>query len=540
MIMETTMKAFLGFFLSLTVILQLGTTLAAEESQRDWLQARKNGELARRAFLSCRDYVRGWLAHADPRSGLIPRNLTRDFYWNAQDAAADNYPFMVLTSALLNRELFEGRMKAMLEAERKLTTRKIGLPDDFLFRTQSFRRSDTDLSRLIFGASEYVKDGLLPLTEWLGPSLWSIRMKELVDAVLEQSNIETPAGLLPAVDHEVGGELMQALSRLAWMTGERRYRDMAFRLADYFLLHALPTANERLSLDDHGCEVIGGLAEAYVLAAGTDPERYPRYRERLYSMMDTILEFGCDRNGFFYMEINPVKGEILNDELTDNWGYDYNAFLTVAELDDHDPYRNAVRYALSNLPKVTGYPWEGDSADGYADSIESGLNLLNRIPVKEGFRWVDHETAHLMAKQGEDGVIAGWHGDGNYARTLQMYALWKTQGCRIEPWRADVSFGAITSGEEVLISLHSRWPWRGKLIFDRPRHRDTFRLPFDYPRLNQFPEWFTVEAQAYYRIENDGTLRTLHGGELLEGIPVELKGDSEGAEVRIRVGPQSR
>ena len=42
---------------------------------------------------------------ADPVTGLIPRNIndkpSKDI-WNAKDCAADNYPFMVLTAALLD------------------------------------------------------------------------------------------------------------------------------------------------------------------------------------------------------------------------------------------------------------------------------------------------------------------------------------------------------------------------------------------------------------------------------------------------------
>ena len=64
-------------------------------------------------------------------------------------------------------------------------------------------------------------------------------MLELVDAVLDHASVKTPVGLVPAADHEVGGEMMQVLSRLFWMTGKEEYRTAAFRLADYFLLHAL-------------------------------------------------------------------------------------------------------------------------------------------------------------------------------------------------------------------------------------------------------------------------------------------------------------
>ena len=515
--------------LSICCLITSHSALGADDEI--WGKVDRNGELAREAFLHCRDFVRGWLAHADPQSGLIPRNLTRDAFdafWNVQDAAADNYPFMVLTTALLDRQLYEGRMLEILQTEKRLTSRVGPLPDDFLFATQTFRYPEIDMSKIIFGASEYVKDGLLPLTEWLGPSPWRDRMVELVDGILEHATIETPVGVLPATDHEVGGEMMQALSRLYWMTGREIYREFAFRFADYFLLHALPTEQEKLSLDDHGCEVIGGLSEVYLIAAKTDRKRHKKYKKRMYKMLDRILEVGRNENGMFYMHINPITGKVLRDELTDNWGYDYNAYLTVAEVDGYEPYRDAVRFALENVHKHTGYPWERDIADGYADSIESGLNLLNRIPVASGFQWVEHETAHMLAKQRDDGIIEGWHGDGNYARTAIMFALWKTQGCHIEPWRADVSFGAMMHGDELWVTIRSHWPWKGKLIFDKSRHREYFNMPIDYPRLNQFPEWFTVDKDAHYKltviVDGEETNLTVPGTDLRDGYVIEIKG----------------
>jgi hypothetical protein len=534
--------SFFGGILLISAVLGLSAFGGTDTSNEDlWRRAERNGEQARRAFLRCRDYVRGWMAHADPKSGLIPRNLNRDPFWNAQDAAADNYPFMVLTSALLDRTLFGGEMRAMLEAERRLTSRVGPLPDDFLFETQSFRHNEVDMVRIIFGASEYVKDGLLPLTEWLGPSPWRDRMLELVDAVLDHASIKTPVGLVPAVDHEVGGEMMQVLSRLFWMTGKEEYRTAAFRLADYFLLHALPTEQERLSLDDHGCEVIGGLSEVYLLAAETDPARRTRYRKPLHELLDRILDIGRNPEGLFYMRINPVTGEVLHDELTDNWGYDYNAFLTVAKVDNHAPYREAVRFALENLYRSRGYPWEGGSADGYADSIEGALNLLNRVPVASAFTWIDNEIETMFTKQQDDGIIEGWHGDGNFARTALMYALWKTQGCRIDPWRADVSFGAIWIGEELWLSVRSKWPWKGRLILDRPRHREYFHLPSDYPRLNQFPEWFTAEKNGRYMLVYEGGRETIvYGKDLWQGVLIHSPGgDNSGVRIRVIPNPDS-
>ena len=116
-----------------------------------------------------------------------------------------------------------------------------------------------------------------------------------------------------------------------------------------------------------------------------------------------------------------------------------------------------------------------------------------------------------------------------------LFALWKTQGCRVEPWRADVSLGAELQGDELWISVQSSWPWKGKLIFDKPRHRENFNMPFDYARLNQFPEWFTVEKDKNYKLtviaDKDKTTLTVPGADLLDGYLIHRR-------VRIKVGAE--
>ena len=134
-------------------------------------QAHVNGKLVNEGFERCRLFVKDWLAHADPTTGLIPRNLYKDTdIWNAKDAAADNYPFMVLTAALTDQDLFQGRMMEMLESETRLTSRIDRLPDTYSFNKRDFDEPKVDLPSILFGSSEYIKDGLLPLTEWLGES----------------------------------------------------------------------------------------------------------------------------------------------------------------------------------------------------------------------------------------------------------------------------------------------------------------------------------------------------------------------------------
>ena len=73
------MKKALSFVFSMAVFL---STQAARASDSSWAQAEKNAGQSQKAIQFCRRYAHGWLAHADPSSGLIPRNLTGDAYWN--------------------------------------------------------------------------------------------------------------------------------------------------------------------------------------------------------------------------------------------------------------------------------------------------------------------------------------------------------------------------------------------------------------------------------------------------------------------------
>jgi len=139
-------------FASVNTILAAPT--AREEAQ--FAQARQNARVANEAFERCHRYVVGWLAHADPASGLIPRNLgeSRDF-WNGRDSAADNYPFMVLTAAMTDRPLMNGRLLDIMRTEQRLTSRVGRLPDDYSFSKQGWRREKFDLDATILNGEVF-------------------------------------------------------------------------------------------------------------------------------------------------------------------------------------------------------------------------------------------------------------------------------------------------------------------------------------------------------------------------------------------------
>lgn len=246
-------------------------------------------------------------------------------------------------------------------------------------------------------------------------------------------------------------------------------------------------------------------------------------------MLDRILEIGKNKHGLFYNWVNPQTGK-HDKGLCDTWGYNLNGFYTVYLIDKTDSYRLTVVKALGNLNAYyQDYKWEGSSADGYADSIEGAINLYNRESIPSVAKWLDSEIKVMWSKQQPNGIIEGWHCDGNFARTTIMYCLWKTKGLTIQPWRDDVIFGAVTSGNALKVAIRAERPWQGKLIFDLPRHKTIMKLPLDWPRINQLPEWFTVKSEKRYTVHNltSDSKTTYTGKQMSEGVIINLQPGTE-------------
>jgi hypothetical protein len=511
-------------------------------------KAADNGALAAEGFQRCEHFVQDWLTYADPASKLIPRNLHKDVdLWNANDCAADNYPFMVLTSFYTNQARFNGVMREMLKNERRLTSRVKSLPDDYSFSKKGFMHDEVNMGRIVFGTAEYCKDGLMPLTEWLGHSPWSERMMEMLRDLDEQIDVANELQFSVTVNTEVNGELLQVLSRVYWMTGEKRFLDWAVKIGDHFLLgegYPLKSVNN-LRLRDHGCELISGLCELYATLHYADKQKKETYRAPLYKLLDHVLDHGRNEDGLFYNAINPLTGQVLDKALSDSWGYNLNGYYTVFMVDGTQRYKDAVVKVFGNLNKYRNYNWENGSQDGYADAIESALNLYNRIPHAGVAQWIDSEIGVMWALQDSavvrypmavnarddwkrpgSGVIEGWHGDGNFARTTIMYNLWKSKGTYVQPLNHGVTLGGEMKGDSLILSLGSPSAnWDGKLYFDKARHSEVMKMPIDWPRINQFPEWFTVDPKKKYQVSFDGgqTNRRVTGDELLKGIKIDVK-----------------
>jgi hypothetical protein len=110
-----------------------------------------------------------------------------------------------------------------------------------------------------------------------------------------------------------------------------------------------------------------------------------------------------------------------------------------------------------------------------------------------------------------------------------MYCLWKTQGVTGQPWRNDLQVGSVYDDGELYIYLSAEKDWNGKIYFDLSRHQTILNLPIDWPRINQFPEWFTLQEARLYQVTDikNNESHQIPGHELKNGYAVELKPGQE-------------
>jgi hypothetical protein len=508
-------------------------------------KASANAAAAQEALLRSRRLMHAWLTHADPRTGLIPRNLNQP-QWVLKDSAADNFPFLVLTAHLTEPDTYHKVMLPMLEAEQRWTNRLDRLGDDFDFPTGSFAFKEPDMERIAFGNAEYIKDGLLILTEAMGPdSPWAQRMIAIVDDLFKHAPIPTPAGPIPTTNVEVCGDLLQVLSRLFFITGDARYLDFAIRIGDYFLLGSNhPTRDfKQLRLRDHGCEIVSGLCELYFALSHARPEKKKQYEPAIHEMLDRILQVGLNEHGLMYDWVEPASGK-NSGTVADNFGYNFNGFYTVFLVDGTTAYRDAALRGLASLDAhYRSFGWESadkdrplGSADGYADAIEGALCLMPFAPIESTQAWINSQIRILWSMQQPDGIIEGWHGDGNFARTSIMYALWKTQGARLDPWRPGVQLGAVRHDGKLYVTITAKEPWTGRVIFDQPRHLTHMKFPRYYPRINHLPEWFTPAPDASFTVHGLSSPAVWTGQQMHTGMPVTLTA-GQTMKLMIESGP---
>lgn len=488
-----------------------------------------NSILAQEAFQRAYRTLKAWEKVRDSETGLVPRAVhPKMAYWNAKDTAADLFPYLLLASHYLDKKNKHLWLKT-LSKEREICGK---MP--CTIRLRPTRVEEQDSSALIFGASEYAKDGLLALAERIGRGSWFDRLEEVMQALISSAQVQTKAGKICSSSSEVNGEMLQVLSRLYWATQKDEYLQMAELIAEAYLFEIIPNngylpvnvwnfakgdpESSHFRLRDHGSEIISGLTELYLLEKALGRPQAARYRKPLKKFLDVILGVGRTEDGLWHNSIDTRTQLVIDKGVVDTWGYILNAYHAFDMAEGTQSYASEIERTMRAAASRKSFPWEGQGQDGYADTIESMLYMLRWFDIPECHRWVDDEIELLFSKQFPSGFIEKWYLDGNFIRTSLLYATYKTQGLIPDPWREDVSLGAVydNNTKELYICLTANSPWKGVLRFDLPRHRDILNLPFDYPRVNATPEWFVVEPQEIYVIIDLNTsAKAIHSGKSL-------------------------
>ncbi|NUN96960.1 MAG: hypothetical protein HUU16_12370 [Candidatus Omnitrophica bacterium] len=514
-----------------------------------------NGRRAQEALARSHKTLHAYLKRLDPVTGLLPRRGGQDA-WYVRDSAADLYPFLVMAAWFTDRPVFEREMHAILRNEIRHSTRLGMLSDNVLPGGMGFEFPTLDVDRILFGSAEYMKDGLLPLTELLGHTAWFERMVGMADDLIRHATYETRFGQVPSLEAEVNGDVLQVLARLSWLTSKPEYLDQALRIADFYFKEVIPganglpvqkwdLANHRPALDffnfaDHGNEIAGGLAELVLLLKERGHPKLGEYRDPLVHFMDEILSCGLNEDGVWIGSIEAGTRKVRDPRHAHCWGYLFNAVYTTYLITGETRFPDAVRRALDSVTEKPTYLDDPEGSgrkygsNAYSDAIESAIVFLNRLPSERTFEVLDTCVERFLSRQREDGLIEDWYGDGNYVRTALMYALMKSAGCWIEPWRSDVALGAVRDVTGVTLALSAETPWKGRIRFDRPRHQRHFGMSVNYPRLNEFPEWFVVREDRLYRVKTSEGEEIRSGAELVQGFEVRVEGNDP---LDIHVGP---
>ena len=542
--------------------------------------ARAAGVLAAEAQARAARVVDRWVGRVDPDTGLLPRGVAaEDQVWDYANAGADLYPHLLIGAALLRPSAYPALLH-VLSAERAIQ-QPGRVPADVDLVSNRAREGDIDDQ--IYGTVEYAKDALLPLTERLGRGPWLDRMRELARTVDEDASVRTPLGRIPSDRSETNGQALQVLSRLYWATADDAYRVSAERIARAYLEEALPRSDwmpllswdfkrnrsdeDQVQLRDHGNEIATALVEFHLVEAARGERDVPKHRAAIRAMLDRLLERARTRDGLWESAIDAHTGvprtlsytrpvhppdlragegareTVVKMTLSDSWGYLYAAYLTQAMIEETWPggdpeaarrYRAAAESGLLAASRLELFPWEGAEQDGYADSIEGALYLLNRLDSPAAAAWVDRQAGTLFGAQEDSGRVDDEHLDGNFIRTALLYSAWQTQGARLEPWEPGTMLGAAPDGDCLVVVTSAGHDWSGKVVFDTPRHRLNLGLPLNYPRLNEWPEWFVVEPGRQYRVDDSGgdASGAYDGARLGSGLDLRLQG---GAEQRLQV-----
>lgn len=506
-----------------------------------------NAKLAREAMRRALAVHRAWLKKMDKQTKLYAESSNRPT-WNYRNTAADFFCFQLIGAMRLNPAGMDA-MRATLTAEEKLRTPE-GLCQPV--NTETLSPVQTDHNELIFASSEYVKDGLLSVYERYGPGVVDQRMYAIVDALIAQSKHGSKFGPIPSTDNEPNGNLLQTCGRLSYATGREDYAEFGARIADAIIEQSLSPNNgllpsdfdfeknkvlvADLKLKDHGNEAVLGLSEMYALAVARSDqpvwkERAQRWAAPLATLFEIILKHGKNQDGLLCQIMQPSPPGPTLELPADNWGYILVGSMLYVEaakrqgtmdaerIDAIEKEITAISTSVFNRPIM---PWQGHM-DSEADTVESAIYVAAYRPAMRStaLNWADQQIQMMYMHQRGNGTATNGYLDGNFIRTSLLYADARSGGWRAEPFRLDVRVGyAEDANGNAVLSVASEEPYQGTLVHDGPRHQTILKLPWDWPRLNSWPEW-TLPSQLTVT-KSEGADQAIAGSKIPAKLPISL------------------
>lgn len=427
-----------------------------------------NAALAADALTRATRIHDAWMSLRNPSTKLFPQSATNP-EWNYRNTAADFFGFEFALAQELNLPSVP-LLRETLQAERAANPAGATGGLCRAIDSSSGRTGGQTARERMFATCEYLKDGLTPLYERHGDPAVLERMKELADAIIASSAVQSRLGKIPSRDSEINGDVLQAFGRLGFACGPKsgeKYHAMLATIADAIVgqmlthpeasgvpLHFYDYQTDRFSsgvvrLRDHGNETAVGLAEAFATAVAlkSDPAwaaSADRWAEPLARMYEIILARGVNADGLLVTQLDGGGGggpkpqprhelTITDPEPCDNWGYLLTGVLLFIQAEQRhnsiaparlDALLARVDAVALAVIRTDNLRWEGDNPDGFADTIESAIQIAAHRPaIRERLlNWADTQIVHLFQAQKPDGFCTGDYLDGNILRTAMMYA----------------------------------------------------------------------------------------------------------------------
>jgi hypothetical protein len=170
------------------------------------------------------------------------------------------------------------------------------------------------------------------------------------------------------------------------------------------------------------------------------------------------------------------------------------------------------------------------------------IYLANRLTIPNVEDWLASSVGtfntnpkNLFKNQKPTGFVDRQYADGSFGRGCVMYANYISKGVRPDEWVEGLDLDGVIDGDTLTLVVRAASGWDGSLCFDYERHSINMGMAVNYPRVNEWPEWYTVTAGTNYDVSEDGGAPAVKtGAELIAGYDVTV---GAGEELVIVVEP---